>query len=175
LTPQLRTLVGADASNYQPAARLAPRDGVATAARGYRPAHREATMTIQHLNPDGMLKSPAFSQGIVVPAGARTLVIGGQNGVDEHGHVVGPNLGEQTAKAVDNLIKVLEAAGGTLENLVRVGIYVKGDVDIRPGFEAWMQRWGRRPNPPTIVVLRVVGMGMSPDILVEIEATAALD
>lgn len=131
-------------------------------------------MNVQHINPDGMLKSPAFSQGIIIPAGARTLLIGGQNGVDEKGQVVGKDLGEQTAKAVDNLIKVLEAAGGILENLVRVGIYVKGDADIRPGFEAWMQRWGRRPNPPTIVVLRVAGMGMSPDVLVEIEATAAL-
>lgn len=132
-------------------------------------------MTIQHINPDGMLKSPAFSQGIIVPAGARTLIIGGQNGVDENGRVVSKNLGEQTAKAVDNLIKVLETAGGTLESLVRLGIYVKGDVDIRPGFDAWMQRWGRRSNPPTIVVLRVAGLGMSPDILVEIEATAVLE
>ncbi|MFO0695220.1 MAG: RidA family protein [Polyangiales bacterium] len=132
-------------------------------------------MTVQHIEPDGMLKSPAFSQGILLPAGARMLLIGGQNGVDEQGRLVSRDFGEQTAKAVDNLIKVLESAGGTLENLVRVGIYVKGDVDIRPGFEAWMQRWGRRPNPPTIVVLRVSGMGMSPDALVEIEATAALE
>ena len=131
-------------------------------------------MTLQHINPDGMLKSPAFSQGIVVPAGARTLLIGGQSGVDEQGQLVGNDLGAQTAKAVDNLIKVLEAAGGSLEDLVRVGIYVKGDVDIRPGFEAWMQRWGRRPNPPTITVLRVVGMGMSPEAVVEIDATAVL-
>jgi enamine deaminase RidA (YjgF/YER057c/UK114 family) len=132
-------------------------------------------MTLHHINPAGLLKSPAFSQGVVLPAGARTLIIGGQNGVDENGQVVSKDLGDQTAKAVDNLIKVLEAAGGTLESLVRLGIYVKGEVDIRPGFEAWMQRWGRRPNPPAIVVLRVAGMGMSPDVLVEIEATAVLE
>jgi enamine deaminase RidA (YjgF/YER057c/UK114 family) len=132
-------------------------------------------MTIQHINPDGMLRSPAFSQGIIVPAGARVLIIGGQNGVDQNGEIVGKGLGEQAAKAVDNVIKVLDAAGGTLESLVRLAIYVKGDVDIRPGFEAWMQRWGRRPNPPTIVVLRVAGLGMSPDALVEIEATAVLE
>ena len=131
-------------------------------------------MTIQHINPDGMLKSPAFSQGVIVPAGARTLIIGGQNGVDERGQLVGKSLGEQTAKAVDNLIQVIEAAGGTLASLVRLGIYVKGDIDIRPGFEAWMQRWGNRPNPPVIVVLRVAGLGMSPDTLVEIEGTAVL-
>lgn len=131
-------------------------------------------MNVQHINPEGMLKSPAFSQGIVLPAGARTLIIGGQNGVDENGQLVSKNLGEQTARAIDNIIKVLETAGGALENLVRLGIYVKGDVDIRPGFEAWMQAWGRRPNPPTILVLRVAGLGMSPDVLVEIEATAVL-
>jgi enamine deaminase RidA (YjgF/YER057c/UK114 family) len=132
-------------------------------------------MTIQHINPEGMLKSPVFSQGIVVPGGARTLIIGGQNGVDEKGQLVGKELGAQTAKAVDNLIRVLEAAGGALEDLVRLAIYVKGDVDLRPGFEAWMQRWGARPNPPTIVVLRVAGLGMSADALVEIEATAVLE
>lgn len=132
-------------------------------------------MTMEYINPDGMPKSPAYSQGIILPAGARTLIIGGQNGVDERGQVVGKNLGEQTAKAVDNLIKVLETAGGRLEGLVRLGIYVKGDVDIRTGFDAWMQRWGRRPNPPTIVVLRVAGLGMSPDVLVEIEGTAVLE
>ena len=132
-------------------------------------------LQLVHLNPANMHRNPAFSQGIIIPPGLRTLIIGGQNAVNEKGEVVGKgDIAAQTAQAVDNLIKVLEAAGGTLENLVRVGIYVKGDIDIRPGFEAWMQRWGRRPNPPTIVVLRVVGMGMSPDVLVEIEATAAL-
>lgn len=131
-------------------------------------------MNKEPINPEGMPKSPAFSQGIVLPAGARLLIIGGQNGVDERGQLVSKELGEQTAKAVDNLIRVLTAAGGSLEDLVRIGIYVKGDVDLRPGFEAWMQRWGRRPHPPAIVVLRVAGLGTSPDTLIELEATAAL-
>jgi enamine deaminase RidA (YjgF/YER057c/UK114 family) len=120
-----------------------------------------------------MLKSPVFSQGIVIPAGARTLIIGGQNGVDDKGQLVSKDLAGQTTKAVDNLIKVLETAGGTIENLVRVGIYLKGDIDIQPGFEAWMQRWGQRPNPPTVVAMRVAGLA-TPDVLVEIEATAVL-
>lgn len=130
-------------------------------------------MSIDHLNPDGMHKSPAFSQGIIVPANARILIIGGQNGVDETGQLVSDDLARQTAKAVDNLIKVLEAAGGTLEDLVRVGIYIKVDVDIRPGFEAWMERWGQRPNPLTVVGLRVADLAV-PGALVEIEATAAI-
>lgn len=57
---------------------------------------------------------------------------------------------------------------------MRVAIYVKGDIDIAPGFQAWMQRWGKRENPPAIVVLRVAGLGMDAGALVEIEATAAI-
>jgi enamine deaminase RidA (YjgF/YER057c/UK114 family) len=131
-------------------------------------------MSLEYVNPEGMLKSPVFSQGILLPAAARLLFIGGQDGVDAAGQLVAKDLGGQTAKALDNLIKVLEAAGGKLEDLVRLGIYVKGDIDTRPGLGAWMERWGQRQDPPTITVLRVAGLGMSPEVLVEIEATAVL-
>jgi enamine deaminase RidA (YjgF/YER057c/UK114 family) len=131
-------------------------------------------MPLTHLNPEGLLKSPAFSQGILIPAGARLLVIGGQNGVDATGQLVAKDLAGQTAKAVDNLIHVLEAAGGKLEDLVRLGIFVKGDIDVRPGVGAWMARWGQRSNPPAVTVLRVAGLGMSPETLIEIEGLAAL-
>ena len=127
-----------------------------------------------HINPDGMLKSPVFSQGSSIPAAARVLIIGGQDGVDEKGKVVADDLAGQTAKAVDNLIKVIEAAGGSIENLVRVGLYIKGaDTDIRPGFEEWMKRWGKRPNPPTVTGVLVAGL-TRPDVLIEIEGTAVL-
>ena len=128
--------------------------------------------TLVHINPDGMLKSPVFTQGIIIPPTHGSSIIGGQDGVDESGKVVADDLAGQTAKAVDNLIKVIEAAGGSIENLVRVGLYIKGaDTDIRPGFEEWMKRWGDRPNPPTVTGVRVAGL-TRPDVLVEIEGTA---
>lgn len=129
--------------------------------------------TIQHINPEGMHKSPVFSQGILIPAGMRTLIIGGQNGVDETGRVVSNELAGQTARAVDNLIRVLEAAGGTLEDLVRVGLYIKGEGDITPGFVEWMKRAGQLRNPPTVNSVRVLGLA-NPDFLIEIEALAVL-
>lgn len=130
-------------------------------------------MPIEHINPDGMHKSPVFSQGIVLPANARTLLIGGQNGVDERGEVVARDLAGQTAKAVDNLIKVLEAAGGTLDDLVRVGLYIKGDQDIEPGFAAWMARAGQIKKPPTVSAVRVLGLA-HPDFLIEVDGMAVL-
>jgi enamine deaminase RidA (YjgF/YER057c/UK114 family) len=142
-------------------------------AQAAKTEETEMSASVEHLNPDGMLKSPVFSQGIIIPAGARTLIIGGQDGVDETGKVVSNDLAGQTAKAVDNVIRIVEAAGGTIEDLVRVAIYIKGDGDIRPGFEEWMKRWGQRPNPPTVVGIRVAGLAV-PDALIEIEATAVL-
>ncbi|MEO5806987.1 RidA family protein [Devosia sp.] len=131
-------------------------------------------MPIEHLNPKDMHSNPAFSQGIILPPGARTLLIGGQNAVDENGQIVGKgDIGAQSVKAVDNLIKVLEAAGGDLDHLVRVAIYIVGDEDLRPGFGAWMERWGKRTKPPVVTGIRVHGLA-NPDYLIEIEAMAIL-
>ncbi|KKB10773.1 hypothetical protein VE25_16210 [Devosia geojensis] len=132
-----------------------------------------AATTLEHINPQDMHKSPVFSQGIVIPAGMRTLIIGGQNGVDETGNVVSDDLAGQTARAIDNLINVLETAGGTLDDLVRVGLYIKGEGDITPGFNEWMKRAGQIRNPPTVSAIRVLGLA-NPDFLIEIEATAVL-
>ncbi len=39
-------------------------------------------MTVDYINPEGMHRNPAYSQGIAIPAGARLLLVGGQNAVD---------------------------------------------------------------------------------------------
>jgi len=131
-------------------------------------------MALEHINPEGMHRNPAFSQGVIVPAGARLLVIGGQNAVDENGEIVGKgDTAAQTTKAVDNLIKVLEAAGGTLDDLVRMGIYARQDADMAAGFGAWMTRAGQLKNPPAVTSFLVPGLA-HPDFLIEIEAMAVV-
>lgn len=131
-------------------------------------------MPIEHLNPDSMHKNPAFSQGIIVPANAKILVIGGQNAVNKQGEIVGKgDMEAQTTQALDNLITVLETAGGSLDDLIRVGIYFHADADINAGFGAWMKRAGKIKNPPTVTGIKVAGLA-HPDFLIEIEATAIL-
>ncbi|KKC35583.1 hypothetical protein WH87_16165 [Devosia epidermidihirudinis] len=131
-------------------------------------------MAIEHLNPEGMYKSPVFSQGIVLPAGARLLLIGGQNAVDADGSIIGKgDVAAQSAKALSNLQLVLEAAGGRLEDLVKVTVIIDQDADLRFAFGAWMAVWGDRTNPPTVTGFRVAGLA-NPDFLIEIEAQAVL-
>lgn len=131
-------------------------------------------MTVQHINPEGMYHSPVFSQGIVVPANARILLIGGQNGVNGKGEIVDKtDMGKQTAQALANLQKVLAATGAGLEDLVKVTIVMRADADLRAGFTEWMKVWGERKNPPVVTSLRVPELA-NPDFLIEIEAQAVL-
>lgn len=131
-------------------------------------------MPVEHLNPEGLYRSPVFSQGIIIPAGARLLLIGGQNSVDDRGEVVGKgDTATQTAKALSNLLAVLAAAGAKLEDLVKVTIIIHQDADLHAGFGEWMKVWGTRTNPPTVTALRVAALA-NPDFLIEIEAQAAL-
>jgi enamine deaminase RidA (YjgF/YER057c/UK114 family) len=131
---------------------------------------------LEHINPDGMHRNPAFSQGIIIPAGARLLVIGGQNAVNAKGEVVGKgDIAAQTRQAVANVLTVLEAAGGKVENLIRVGLILREDADLRAGFGAWMESaGGRLANPPTVTASMVAKLA-TPDYLVEIEAIAMLE
>jgi hypothetical protein len=45
-------------------------------------------MSTRHINPEGLHRSPAFSQAVVVEQPTKTIYIGGQNGVDADGKVV---------------------------------------------------------------------------------------
>ena len=77
-------------------------------------------MSLTHLNPSTMHRNPAFSQGVVIEPGSRLIVVGGQNGVDASGAVVGDGLGEQTAQALRNLLTVLGEADATQEDVAKL-------------------------------------------------------
>lgn len=131
-------------------------------------------MSVEYINPPEMHHNPAFSQGIIIPPGARILLVGGQNAVSPEGAVVGKgDIGRQTEQALANMVKVIDAAGGTLDNLVKVTLLIQHGVDLAPGFAAWMKVWGQRPNPPIVTAMMVAGLA-HPDYLIEIEAQVVL-
>src|SRR4051812_21578417 len=116
-------------------------------------------MEIKHLNPAEIHANPAYSQGVSVPAAARYIHVGGQNGVDAEGRIVGKgDLALQTAQALANLSAVLRAGGARPEDLISLSIYLVGDADLRPAFGAWTAFWGDRGPPPVVKMLRVIGL-----------------
>ncbi len=128
--------------------------------------------TIEHLNPEGMHRNPAFSQAVVVTNPGATVYIGGQNAVNAQGEIVGSgDLAAQTEQIFVNLGIVLEAAGATLHDIVKWTMFIVEGQDLLPGFEVFQKHWGTEHQPPAISAALVASLA-HPDFLVEIEAIA---
>src|SRR4030095_7007341 len=125
------------------------------------PKKEDVTMkgSVQHLNPDGMHKNPAYSQAVVVAGNAKTVYVGGQNAVNASGQIVGKgDLEAQTEQVLRNVETALAASGGSLEHVVKWNVYIVQGQSVLPGFDAFRRGWGDRPNPPTVTVLFVAGL-----------------
>ncbi|MBT2207685.1 RidA family protein [Actinomadura sp. NEAU-AAG7] len=129
-------------------------------------------MGVRHINPEGLHRSPAFSHAVVVEQPAKTIYIGGQNGVDADGEIVGPTLGEQSAQAFRNLQTILRSEGASLSDIVHWRIAVVDGHSFDEGVAAFQQVWNRADPPPAITVHVVAGL--SPGFLVEIDAVAVI-
>jgi enamine deaminase RidA (YjgF/YER057c/UK114 family) len=129
-------------------------------------------MGVRHINPEGLHRSPAFSQAVVVERPAKTIYIGGQNGVDATGEVVGPTLLEQSRQALRNIATILESEGASLANVVHWRIATVEGQSFDEGVAAFQEVWNPADPPPAITVHVVAGLG--PVFLVEIDAVAVV-
>ncbi|GAA3073645.1 RidA family protein [Streptosporangium carneum] len=129
-------------------------------------------MAVRHINPEGMHRSPAFSQAVVVEQPTKTIYIGGQNGVGADGKIVGPTVGEQARQAFRNLTTILESEGARLADIVHWRIAVVEGNSFDEGVAAFQEVWNRADPPPAITVHVVAGL--NPGFLVEIDAVAVV-
>jgi enamine deaminase RidA (YjgF/YER057c/UK114 family) len=129
-------------------------------------------MGVRHINPEALHRSPAFSQAVVVEQPTKTIYIGGQNGVDGEGKIVGPTLKEQAMQAFRNLATVLESEGASLANIVHWRIATVEGTSFDEGVAAFQEVWNRADPPPAITVHVVAALG--PGMLVEIDAVAVV-
>jgi enamine deaminase RidA (YjgF/YER057c/UK114 family) len=129
---------------------------------------------IQFINPDELVKNPAFSNVAVVTGSVKTVYIGGQDAIDADGNIVGKgDLALQTEHVLKNLRTALAAAGAGPEHVVKWNVYILQGQSIQEGFEAFRRVWGMPANPPLITGVFVAALA-HPDFLVEIEAIAVV-
>jgi enamine deaminase RidA (YjgF/YER057c/UK114 family) len=127
---------------------------------------------ISLLRPEGLVHSPAFSHVAVVPPGATTVYVGGQNAVDGEGKLVGPgDVAAQTARAMANLQAALAAAGAGGHDLVMLTILVVDGVDLAAAYP--VAAAALAGAAPPVSVGRVAGLAV-PGALVEVSAIAAV-
>ena len=130
-------------------------------------------MEITFLQPEGLVRSPAFSHAAVVPAGAATIYVGGQNGVDASGTVVSDDVAEQSLRAVANARLALDAAGASLADVVQWSVLLHVDADLGAAYGAIAPQLAREGAPPLVTAARVAGLGV-PGALIEVSAIAAV-
>ncbi|MFE6967582.1 RidA family protein [Agromyces sp. NPDC057679] len=130
-------------------------------------------MEITRLQPAGLVVSPAFSHVAVVPPGATTIYLGGQNGVDETGAVVSDDVAEQSVRAIDNSSIALEAAGASLADVVQWTVLIAEGADLGAAYGAIAPRLAGPGAPPLVTAAVVRALGV-PGALIEVSAIAAL-
>jgi enamine deaminase RidA (YjgF/YER057c/UK114 family) len=130
-------------------------------------------MEITRIQPDGLIKSPAFSHVAIVPPGATTIYVGGQNGVDSSGSVVSADVAEQSVRAVENARTALEAAGASLADVIQWTVLIAADADLRAAYTAVAPRLATGGAPPLVTAAVVARLGV-PGALIEVSAIAAV-
>ena len=102
-----------------------------------------------------------------------TLYVAGQVAFDEHNEVVG--IGDPRAQAErvwHNIRLAVEAAGGTLADVVKITIFLK-DVRHAPAEISVRERLFEPGRYPICTQVQVANLGL-PDLLMEVDAIAHL-
>jgi enamine deaminase RidA (YjgF/YER057c/UK114 family) len=130
-------------------------------------------MSVRRLRPEGLVRSPAFSHVAIVPAGATTIYVGGQNSVGPDGSLQGEgDVAVQAAHALDNVRTALAAAGATLDDVVQWTVLFVDGADLAAGYGA-IARDLASDEPALVTAALVAGLGV-PGALIEISAVAAV-
>lgn len=126
---------------------------------------------VTYMNPGGIADPSPSGFTAVVKAG-NTVYIAGMVAQDENGNVVGEGDAEaQTRQIWRNIGVAVQAAGGSLADIVKTTTYVTG---IEHGAAVRRVRGELFPeNPPTSTLL-VVSELANPAYVVEIESVAVI-
>jgi len=124
------------------------------------------------------MKEIVFTENAPKPIGpysqavraGRFLFISGQIPADKDGNLIGGDVRAQTRQVLENLKAILEAAGGSLENVVKVTVYLKDMNDFGAMNEVYSEYFGEsKPARAAVEVSR-----LPKDVRIEMEAIAYL-
>lgn len=128
------------------------------------------------INPPQLAPPRGFSHGILASGGS-ILFLAGQDASNAQGHIVAPgDLLAQFEQALRNLQAVVEEAGGTMQDIVKLNIYV---ID-RYAYRSSLKELGAvfrhffATHYPAMALFEVSGF-FQEDNLIEVEGIAYLE
>jgi 2-iminobutanoate/2-iminopropanoate deaminase len=113
-----------------------------------------------------------FSQAVAVPAKGVMVFISGMTARRADGTIAGiADVEQQARQACENLKNAVEAAGGTMDDVCRVEVYLRNIGDTERVNKVRRDYWSA-PMPASMVV--EVSKLASPEFLVAISAIAVI-
>jgi enamine deaminase RidA (YjgF/YER057c/UK114 family) len=139
---------------------------------------KETPMAVHLSHPDGLLRQTDYAPVAALAAGSPLLLLAGQVAVTPEGRPTSTDLAGQVHSALQNVATGVRGAGGDVQNIARLSIYVvnwtpeMADELFEGTARAQLSDGFTSPLPP-VTVIGVQAL-WTPELLVEIEATAAL-
>jgi reactive intermediate/imine deaminase len=113
-----------------------------------------------------------FSQAIEVEAGGRLLFISGMTARRADGSIAGiGDIEAQTRQVCENIKSAVEAAGGTMDDICRVDVYVR-NIEHFDRIHKVRREYFKAPAPASTMV--EVSKMVSAEYLIEINAIAVV-
>jgi len=90
-------------------------------------------MLKEKINPEGSAeKTGKYSHGMKITIGdAELIFVTGQIAMDENGNVISENVTEQTEYVFQSIQKILNAAGSSLDDVVKASVFVTNMDDFK--------------------------------------------
>ena len=132
-------------------------------------------MSFTFINPESLGAPRGYSNGVLTEAGGRLLFIAGQIGWDEKQEIVSADLVDQFDRALTNVLSVVTEAGGTVEQIARLIIYVTDKDEYRERMKEIGERYRARMGKhfPAMVLVEVKSL-LDDNAKIEIEGIAVL-
>ncbi|MFN2576724.1 MAG: RidA family protein [Pyrinomonadaceae bacterium] len=132
-------------------------------------------MTLTFINPESLGAPSGYANGVLADPGARLLFIAGQIGWDQQQQIVSDDLVAQFDRALANVMTVVIEAGGHVEQIARLIIYVVDKNEYRGRMKEIGERYRARMGKhfPAMVLVQVAGL-LEDRAKIEIEGIAAL-
>jgi 2-iminobutanoate/2-iminopropanoate deaminase len=116
--------------------------------------------------------SGVFSHATVVEAAGKLVFISGMTARKADGSIAGVgDIAQQTRQVCENIKAAVEAAGGTLDHVCRVDVYVRNMEHFEAIHKVRAEYF--KPPLPASTMVEVTKM-TSPDYLIEINAIAVV-
>ena len=133
-------------------------------------------MTFKLINPESLGAPRGYSNGVLTDAVGRLLFVGGQVGWDETQTIVSEDFVAQFDRALANVVAVVNAAGGSPQQIARLILYVTNKREYVDRHEevgkAYRAHMGK--HFPAMVLVEVKSL-LDDNAKVEIEAVAVLN